>query len=125
MTRGRSGLLAALALVLSIDYTAHASDDAPDVHVEILDYSQAGLNLVAAREELRKIYERAGINLVWKDYAGYPEYAQFYGAFTHTLTILDLLFHTGPDAPKYIWGWRKGNGPAAPALSHQSAGPIA
>jgi hypothetical protein len=27
MIRGRSGLIAALALVLSIDYTAHASDD--------------------------------------------------------------------------------------------------
>jgi hypothetical protein len=64
MARGRSGLLAALALVLSIDYTAHASDDAPDVHVEILDYSQAGANLVVAREELRKIYERAGIRLL-------------------------------------------------------------
>jgi hypothetical protein len=72
-------------------------------------------------------FERANINLVWKDYAGYPEYAQFYGAFTHALTILDLLFHTGPDAPKYIWGWRKGDGPpgGAAAISHQSAGPTA
>ena len=22
------------------------------------------------------------------------------------VTVLDLLFHTGPDAPRYIWGWR-------------------
>ncbi len=64
MTRGRSGLMAALALVLSIGYTAHASDDVPDVHVEIIDYTQAGSTLVAARAEVRRIYEPAGIRLL-------------------------------------------------------------
>ena len=48
----------------------------------------------------------AGIELVWKDYAGYPEYPQLHPPFAHDVTILDLLFHTGPDAPRYIWGWR-------------------
>jgi len=48
----------------------------------------------------------AGIRLEWKDYGGYPEYAQFYPPFVHEVTILDLLFHTGPEAPKFIWGWR-------------------
>jgi hypothetical protein len=64
MTPGRSGLTVALALALSIDYSAQASDDVPVVHVKIIDYSQAGANLVVAREELRKIYERAGIRLL-------------------------------------------------------------
>ena len=53
-------------------------------------------------------FESAGIKLVWKDYAGYPAYPQFYGEFQHGVTILDLLFHVGPDAPQYIWGWRAG-----------------
>ncbi len=48
----------------------------------------------------------AGIRVEWKDYRGYPEYDQFHGPFVHAVTILDLLFHTGPLAPYYIWGWR-------------------
>lgn len=48
----------------------------------------------------------AGIELEWKSYDGYPEYSQLYPPFAHDVTILDLLFHTGPDAPHYIWGWR-------------------
>jgi WbqC-like protein len=53
-------------------------------------------------------FREAGIKLVWKDYSGYPEYPQFHPPFEHAVTILDLLFHTGPDAPYYIWGWRSG-----------------
>lgn len=49
-----------------------------------------------------------GVELVWKDYAGYPEYPQRYPPFEHGVSILDLLFNTGPDAPWYIWGWRDG-----------------
>jgi len=64
MTRGRSGLMATLALMLSIDFSAHASDDVPEVHVEIIDYSSAGWTLLAARAEVKKIYESAGIRLL-------------------------------------------------------------
>lgn len=52
-------------------------------------------------------YEQAGIELVWKDYSGYPEYPQRGENFTHYVSILDLLFNVGNDAPYYIWGWRK------------------
>lgn len=52
-------------------------------------------------------FECRGIELVWKDYAGYPEYPQLYPPFVHEVTILDMLFHVGPAAPDYIWGWRK------------------
>src|SRR5262245_58369371 len=64
MTRGGSGLILALALVLSIDDTAQASDEIPAVHVEIVDDSHAGWTLVAALPEVRKIYELADIRLV-------------------------------------------------------------
>ena len=53
-------------------------------------------------------FDALGIELVWKDYAGYPEYGQFHPPFEHGVSILDLLFHTGPDAAWYIWGWREG-----------------
>lgn len=52
-------------------------------------------------------YMREGIELLWKDYSGYPEYPQRYESFNHQVSILDLLFNTGDDAPYYIWGWRE------------------
>lgn len=52
-------------------------------------------------------FEEIGVELVWKDYSGYPEYPQFFGPFVHQVTVLDLLFHTGPEAPYFIWGWRE------------------
>jgi hypothetical protein len=51
-------------------------------------------------------FAEQGVELLWKDYAGYPEYPQRFPPFEHGVTILDLLFNTGPDAPWYIWGWR-------------------
>lgn len=51
-------------------------------------------------------FTERGIALEWKDYGGYPAYAQRFPPFEHGVSILDLLFNTGPDAPWYIWGWR-------------------
>ncbi len=47
-------------------------------------------------------FEEAGIALTFVDYAGYPEYPQSHPPFEHGVTVLDLLFHTGPDAPRYL-----------------------
>jgi hypothetical protein len=55
-------------------------------------------------------FAAAGIELVWKDYAGYPEYPQLHPPFRHEVSIVDLLFHLGPAAPRAIWGWREGEG---------------
>ena len=60
-------------------------------------------------------FEAAGIELVWKDYGGYPEYPQRHPPFEHGVTVLDLLFNVGPDAPHYIWGWRDGAASASRA----------
>ncbi|MFH0800858.1 MAG: WbqC family protein [bacterium] len=54
-----------------------------------------------------KRFEEEGIALVYKDYSGYPEYSQLYPPFEHAVSIMDLLFMTGRDAPGHIWGWRK------------------
>lgn len=56
----------------------------------------------------RQRFEDAGIELIWKDYSGYPEYSQRFPPFEHAVSIVDLLFNVGPDAPWYIWGWREG-----------------
>ncbi|MDC6166120.1 WbqC family protein [Paucibacter sp. XJ19-41] len=51
-------------------------------------------------------FAELGVELQWKDYAGYPEYGQAHPPFEHGVSIVDLLFHVGPAAPTYIWGWR-------------------
>ena len=43
-----------------------------------------------------------GIKLTWFDYAGYPEYPQLWGGFVHAVSILDLLFNCGDNAPHYM-----------------------
>ena len=48
-----------------------------------------------------------GIEVKWKSYDGYPEYDQFYPPFDHFVSVLDLIFHTGPRAAWHIWGWRE------------------
>jgi hypothetical protein len=59
----------------------------------------------AGRNYIRpEIFARAGIALGYKEYPQYPEYPQFFPPFIHGVSILDLLFHTGPGAPEYIWG---------------------
>lgn len=55
-------------------------------------------------------FDAAGIELVWKDYSGYPEYPQRFPPFEHGVSILDVLFNVGPDAPEFIWGWRERSG---------------
>jgi hypothetical protein len=51
-------------------------------------------------------FAEADIELVYKDYSGYPEYPQPHPPFDHAVTILDVLACVGRDASKFIWGWR-------------------
>jgi hypothetical protein len=48
-------------------------------------------------------FASAGITLEYMDY-NYPEYPQLFAPFDPNLSILDLLFMTGPDALHYIVG---------------------
>jgi len=43
-----------------------------------------------------------GIVTEWMDYDGYSPYPQLHGPFEHAVTVLDVLFHTGPDARRFI-----------------------
>ncbi len=61
----------------------------------------------AARNYIKpEDFADAGIELLYKDYTGYPEYPQFYPPFEHGVTALDLLFQAGLHAAQSIWGWR-------------------
>ncbi len=47
-------------------------------------------------------FQTAGISVHFMDYSGYPEYTQLHPPFEHAVSILDLIFHTGPSAPHYM-----------------------
>ena len=47
-------------------------------------------------------FTRAGIDVVYKSYEGYPEYPQLHGPFEHAVSVIDLLCQTGPDARRYL-----------------------
>lgn len=51
---------------------------------------------------VEELFAAKGIQLSWFDYAGYPEYRQLWGDFTHGVTVLDLLFNCGSDAPRFM-----------------------
>jgi hypothetical protein len=43
-------------------------------------------------------FEAAGIKVEWMDYSFYPAYPQLHGDFEHAVSMLDVIFNTGPDA---------------------------
>jgi len=62
----------------------------------------------AARDYLDvEAFEAAGVSVAWADYSGYSEYPQGAGAFEHGVSIVDLLFNTGRDAPRYMKSFRR------------------
>jgi hypothetical protein len=50
----------------------------------------------------KRIFQDMDIKLSWFDYKGYAEYPQLWGEFIHGVTILDLLFNCGKDAPRFM-----------------------
>lgn len=49
-----------------------------------------------------RVFEAAGVGVLWMDYTGYPEYEQLHPPFEHQVTILDLIFHTGTRALDFM-----------------------
>ena len=65
------------------------------------------LNGPSARSFIdQSLFDDAGIEIDYKIY-NYPEYRQMGQPFEHKVSILDLLFNTGKEAPYYIWGWKE------------------
>lgn len=58
-----------------------------------------------------ELLAKEGIQTIFKDFEGYPEYPQAHPPFAHKVSIVDLLFNVGPEAPDYIWGWRQSQNP--------------
>jgi len=49
-----------------------------------------------------RLFEAESIALKYMDYSGYPEYDQLFPPFDHHVSIIDLIFNVGQEAPKYM-----------------------
>lgn len=49
-----------------------------------------------------KVFNDAGIEVGWMSYAGYPEYPQLFPPFDHAVSVIDLIFNTGPESLRYF-----------------------
>jgi WbqC-like protein family len=101
----------ALSRLLGIDTKLSWSSDyqAGDGKSErLLDIClQAGadeyLSGPAAKSYLdEELFASQGVTVRWMDYDGYPEYQQPHPPFSHQVSVVDLLFSTGADAPRYM-----------------------
>lgn len=63
---------------------------------------------LAAKNYLKEqAFEAEGISLRWMQYGPYPEYEQVHPPFSHNVTVLDVLFHTGlVDAGRHVFSLR-------------------
>ena len=48
------------------------------------------------------LFRESGIEVAWMDYSGYREYRQRFGAFEHSVSVLDLVLNEGPGARSYL-----------------------
>jgi hypothetical protein len=57
----------------------------------------------AAKEYIdENLFKNAEISLTWMNYEGYPEYNQLNPPFVHGVSILDLIFNEGDNAPNFM-----------------------
>jgi len=106
------GLFARLGITVPLLRCTNVLDKAA---MAAMDPTQRLVELAKARGATRYItgpaassyldlgqFAAAGIEVDWMAYDGYPDYPQLWGPFTPRVSIVDLLFNTGADAPKYL-----------------------
>ncbi|WP_066152885.1 WbqC family protein [Aliarcobacter cryaerophilus] len=49
-----------------------------------------------------ELAKKENLKVEWMDYSKYSEYPQLFGDFEHKVTILDLIFNTGPKIKQYL-----------------------
>ena len=87
----------------SWDYTLHG--ERSERLASICEQAGAGVYVSgpAARGYLdESVFARRGIAVRWFGYDGFAEYPQLWGGFEHGVSVLDLLFNCGTQAPRYL-----------------------
>lgn len=71
-----------------------------DVQYTIRDWRNR--NRITTPEGVPWLTIPAEVRVRWFEYPAYPEYPQLHAPFEPRVSILDLLFHTGEQAPRYL-----------------------
>lgn len=53
------------------------------------------------------LFSKAGIELYYMNYDNYPLYHQLHGEFSHTVSIIDLIFNEGPNAKNLMKSFQR------------------
>jgi WbqC-like protein family len=48
------------------------------------------------------LFAQSNIKVTWLDYGDYKQYPQLYPPFEHSVSIIDLIFNTGPEIKNYM-----------------------
>lgn len=89
----------------SSDYALRLEADATERLVDLCRQVGARHYLCgpAAKSYLQEsLFTRNGIAVAYMDYSGYPEYPQLYPPFEHSVSMMDLLLNTGPEARDWM-----------------------
>jgi hypothetical protein len=90
-------------IVRAEDY--HLTGDRNERLVQLAQQSQANryLSGPSAMSYLdQALFTAADIEVSWMNYSDYRPYPQLHQPFVHAVSVLDLLFNTGPDYPDYL-----------------------
>jgi hypothetical protein len=95
---------------ISLSTSYPSSGDKTDRLVQICRQTEATeyVSGPSARNYIAKeAFASENIRLTWFDYAGYRQYPQRYPPFEHAVSIIDLIFNTGPEVAKYMKSFGK------------------
>jgi hypothetical protein len=48
-------------------------------------------------------FRAKGLAVEWMDYSQYSDYPQRFGEFTHAVSVIDVIFNCGDQAPRLVW----------------------
>jgi hypothetical protein len=87
----------------SADYSARSGRNERLIDLCVTAGATEYLSGPSARDYIDETaWTAAGITVHFVDYSNYPEYPQPYPPFDHAVSVLDLLFCTGPRALEYM-----------------------
>ena len=49
-----------------------------------------------------ELFRSSNIHVEWIDYSNYPCYPQQFEPFEHSVSVVDLILNTGPEAHRYM-----------------------
>ena len=89
----------------SMDYRVDRRESSTDKLISLCQQAGATeyLSGPSAKAYLDEaLFRGAGIGLSYFDYSGYPEYGQLFPPFIHEVSVVDLIFNEGHEAPRYM-----------------------